>query len=306
MVLPMSMSAPPSSERFCVEQQGCRLSGSVCGSGPPVLLIQGTGLHGDGWLPQVMGLHGRHECLWFDNRGMGASQPHGAAITVELMAQDALALMDARGWATAHVVGHSLGGLVALRLALTARERVRSLSLLCSFSRGRDATQMSWKMLWLALRTMVGTRRMRRRAFLEYVLPPSLLAGSDLDDWAERLAPVFGHDLADHPPVVMKQVAAMRACDVTPDLGKLAGVPTLVVSAAHDIIASPEVGRALAAGIPGTRLIEFPDAAHGVTIQNADQITELLAEHFSQAEGMLTALPPIHPRQSLQGTIVRP
>lgn len=281
MLPAMSWSTPPATERFTVEQHGCRLSGSVSGSGPPVLFIQGTGLHGDGWLPQVVGLHDRHECLWFDNRGMGKSQPVGAAITVEQMAQDALAMMDARGWATAHVVGHSLGGLLALHLALTARERVRTLALLCTFSRGRDATRMPPKMLWLALRTMLGTRRMRRRAFLEYVLPPSLLAEANLDDWAARLAPLFGHDLADHPPVVMKQVAAMRAYDATPNLGHLAGVPTLVVSAAHDVISPPEVGRKLAQGIPGSRLVEVAGAAHGVTIQEADHITALLAGHFS-------------------------
>ena len=74
-------------------------------------------------------------------------------------------LMDAQGWDSAPVVGHSLGGLVALHLALSARARIRSLSLLCTFSLGRDATQLSWGMFWLGLRTFLGTREMRRRAF---------------------------------------------------------------------------------------------------------------------------------------------
>jgi pimeloyl-ACP methyl ester carboxylesterase len=137
-------------------------------------------------------------------------------------------------------------------------------------------------MFWLGLRTYLGTRRMRRRAFTQLVLPPALLM--DRDIWAERLAPLFGHDLADHPPVVMKQLAAMRAYDATPRLHDLAGLPTLVVAARYDRIARPEVVRALASSIAGSRLVEFDDAAHGVTIQCADRINALLHGHFSAVE----------------------
>jgi len=246
-----------------------------------VLFVQGSGLHGDGWRPQVDELEKHYKCLTFDNRGMGNSQPIGAAITVEQMAEDALALMDAVGWESAHVVGHSLGGLVAQQLALSARKRVRSLALLCTFSQGSAATKLSWEMFWLGLRTYVGTRTMRRRAFVEMVLPPDLLA--DRDSWAERSAPIFGHDLADQPSVVMKQLGAMRAYDATARLGELAGLPTLVVGARYDRIARLQVVRKLASDIPGSRLVEFDDAAHGVTIQCASKINALLHEHFSRA-----------------------
>ena len=264
-----------------MEHRGCRLAYQVTGDGPPVVFIQGTGLHGRGWQPQVEELAGRYRCLMFDNRGMGASQPLGTNLSVEQMVEDTLVLMDAQGWDSAHIVGHSLGGLVALHLGLTARLRVRSLSLLCTFARGRDATRLSLGMFWLGLRTYLGTRRMRRRAFTKLVLPPGFLAATDRDAWAERLAPIFGHDLADHPPVVMKQLAAMRAYDATSHLGRLTGLPTLVVGARHDRIARPETVRSLAAGIPGCRFVEFPEAAHGVTIQCADRINVLLHEHFS-------------------------
>lgn len=278
----ITSSFPPSGSQR-LEHKGCRLSYRVCGDGPAVLFIQGTGVQGDAWRPQIDDLCQGHRCLSFDNRGMGGSQPFGAPITVEQMAEDALALVDAQGWDSFHCVGHSLGGLVAQHLALSARARVRSLSLLCTFSRGRDATRLSLGMFWLGLRTFLGTRRMRRRAFTEFVLPEALR--SEADSWAERLAPLFGHDLADQPPVVMKQLAAMRAYDATPRLHELAGVPALVVGARHDRIARPEVVRALALGLPGSRFVEFPDAAHGVPIQCPAEINALLREHFSGAEG---------------------
>lgn len=267
-----------------IEHRGCRLAYQVRGEGPPVLFIQGVGVHGDGWQPQVEGLAARYRCLWFDNRGMGRSQPLGARLSVEQMAEDVQVLMDAQGWDSAHLVGHSLGGLVALHLALSARARVRSLSLLCTMARGRDATRFSWWMAWVGLRSRVGTRRMRRLAFLKIVMPANALAQADPDALAEQLLPLFGHDLADQPAVVMKQLAALRAYDGTPRLAELAGIPTLVLSAAHDRIAPPELGRALAAGIPGARYVEIPDAAHGVIIQRADEVNALLSEHLAEAE----------------------
>ena len=59
-----------------VEHRGCRLACSVRGEGPPVLLVQGVGVHGDGWRPQVEALAPRFRCLSFDNRGIGHSQRH--------------------------------------------------------------------------------------------------------------------------------------------------------------------------------------------------------------------------------------
>jgi pimeloyl-ACP methyl ester carboxylesterase len=272
------------SEARTLEHRGCRLHYRVRGDGPPVLFVQGVGLHGDGWTPQVDGLSERYRCLTFDNRGMGQSQPHGTRSSVEQMAEDACMLIDAQGWRSAHVIGHSLGGLVAMQLALAAPERVRSLSLLCTLARGRDATKLTWWMLKIGVRTKLGTRRMRRLAFLEMVMPPAALAGADRDALAERLHPLFGHDLADQPPVVMKQLAALRRCDLTTRLPELTGIPTLVLSATHDRVAPVEHGRALAAAIPGARYVEIPDAAHGVTIQCADRINALLDEHLAGAE----------------------
>ena len=270
-------------ETLSLEHEGCRLSYGVEGSGPPVLLIQGVAVQGAAWRPQVDGLAAHHRCLWFDNRGLGGSQPLTGALSVARMAADARALLDAQGWESAHVVGHSLGGLIALHLALAERPRVRSLSLLCTFARGRDVTRPSPRMMWLGLRSRLGPRAWRRRAFLRIVMPPEALAGADEDALAARLGELFGHDLADAPPVTMRQMAAMGAYDARPRLGELAGLPTLVVSAHADPIAPPRLGRALAEGIPGARYVELSPASHGVTLQRGPEVTALLREHFARA-----------------------
>jgi pimeloyl-ACP methyl ester carboxylesterase len=177
-----------------------------------------------------------------------------------------------------------MGGLIAQQLALSAPKRVRSLALLCTFSRGKDATKLSPFMFWVGLRTRIGTRRQRRHAFLQIVLPPAMHATTDLDALAEQFTPVFGHDLADHSPVEMKQLSAMSRCDVTPRLGELSGIPTLVVSAEHDPIASPASGRIMAHGIRSARFVEIAGASHGIPVYEPTRINTLLLEHLAGVE----------------------
>lgn len=251
------------------------------GVGPPVLLIQGVGVIGAGWRPQVEGLRDRFTLASFDNRGIGRSRAAAGPTSIEAMAADALALLDALGWARAHVVGHSMGGLIAEQLALDAPERVRSLALICTPASGRAGARPSLRIAWIGLRMRVGTRRARRAAFLELILPASLRETTGhLDALAHEYAPLFGRDLADNPPIVLAQLRAMAKHDVRARLAELTGIPTLVVSADEDPIAPPAAGRDTASRIPGARHVVLPDTSHGVPITHAGRVNALLAEHL--------------------------
>lgn len=279
---PRASNVPATQHASALDVPGCRIAYTRSGNGPPVLLIQGVGVHGEGWRPQLEALLPHWCCVWYDNRGVGASQPIDGAFTVRRLAEDAAALVHAQGWDRVHVVGHSLGGLIALRLALMQPARVRSLALLCSFARGRDAGA-SLRMAWIGARTRLGTRAMRRAAFMEILAAPHALAGVDRQVMAHRVAPLFGHDLADHPPIEGRQLSAMRAEDATPELARLGGIPTLVVSGRHDPIATPALGRALAAGIPGARYVQLDEQAHGAPILAAAVVNDLLREHLARS-----------------------
>lgn len=268
--------------RHVLDHADAKLAYSVHGSGDPVMFIQGVGVHGDGWRPQTDVLAARHRCIAFDHRGIGSSTGAGANLTIERLADDARAILDAQGVDRAHVVGHSLGGLVALALAIAHPQRVRSLALLCTFAVGRHVAPLTPTMAWLGLRTRIGTRAQRRRAFLRLVLAPNPRTRAELDAIAVELAPVFGHDLASQPAVVFHQLRALRAGDVTRELSTLGGIPTLVVSAQHDLLAPPALGRALAEGIPGARFEEVAGAAHGLPITHAAWTNERLLAHFTQ------------------------
>jgi len=260
---------------------GARVSYSRTGTGPPVLLIQGVGAIGDAWRPQINGLRDRFSLIAFDHRGLGASTMTEGTLSIEAMADDARAILDAEGVDRCHVVGHSMGALIGIQLALTCPDRVRSLALLCAFPNGRLGARLTRDTFLTAVRTRIGTRTMRRNAFLSLVLSE---AGRRLTDrvWmAKEMADMFGHDLADQPRIMMQQLRAMSRYDPGWRLRCLAAVGTLVVSGKEDRIARPEYGRMLAAAIPGAAYVELDGAAHAVSIESSALINRLLAEHMT-------------------------
>jgi pimeloyl-ACP methyl ester carboxylesterase len=252
----------------------------LSGDGLPVLLIQGIGVTGEGWRPQVSGLPAEFQMLTFDNRGIGRSQPCRGPLSIETMAVDALTLMDAIGWKSAHLVGHSMGGVIAQQIALDCPERVRSLSLLCTFGRGKDAARPTPWVIWMSLRTRLGSRPMRRRAFLEMLFPQSYLKTVDQTELARKVGLIVGRDLSDNPSIMFKQVQALGRHNALSQLGKLGSIPTLVISGRHDPIAKPAYGRVLAAAIPGAVYEEWPDASHGLIIQQAEALNRRLKEFW--------------------------
>jgi len=251
------------------------------GAGLPVMLVQGVGVIGEGWRPQIDSLRDRYTVVAADNRGIGRSAFTGP-LTVDDMASDVLAIADEEGFDRFHVAGHSMGGLIAQAVALRRPERVLSLALLCTFLHGRDAARLTPDIIWAGLRTRIGTRAMRRRAFMRLVMPDTYLSRA-APTLAGDLAGLFGHDLADQPPIVMTQLRAASRFDASAQLGALAGIPTLVVAATYDRIALPRYGRALAEAIPGARYQEIPDAGHACPIQCAGQVNALLVDHFERA-----------------------
>jgi aminoacrylate hydrolase len=266
-----------------IASSGARIAYERTGAGPAVILVQGVGVIGRGWTPQVGALSASHTVITIDNRGIGASTAGDAPLTIETMAADVLAVADAERIDRFHLAGHSMGGVIAQQIALTARSRVLTLALLCTFLRGRQGATMSAGLLLAALRARMGTRRMRRHAFLDIILPAGYLAGRDREVICREMGSLFGRDLADSPAILMRQLRAMSRFDASSRLGKLAGLPTLVLSASQDRIALPQYGRALASAIPGAVYVEVPDAGHAVTIHAAAAVNDLLSRHVRAA-----------------------
>jgi aminoacrylate hydrolase len=250
------------------------------GSGPAVLLIQGTGLGGRAWGPQVDFFASNYSVTFFDNRGIGKSSL-GSGISIPAMAEDAKNLLDHLGVSSAHIVGHSLGGVIAQELALRYPSHVKTLALLCTFPRGGDALAMNWPKFVKSMRTALGSTKMRRQAFLELVSSPVRLKNGSSAALYQELAELFGRELDEQPPTTYKQLLTARKYDRRADLKLFSGVKTLVLSAQYDLVAPPGKGRELAASIPGARYIEVQDEGHAVTVQDAEHVNGILRDFWS-------------------------
>ena len=257
------------------------LSYDTTGHGEAVLLIQGVGVAGCGWQPQIESLAKHFEVAWFDNRGIGDSP--GSPSNVLAMSQDALGVMDAFGWPRAHVVGHSLGGVIAQQMAVLAPHRITSLGLLCTYARGRSAISLHPADIWLNMRTAIGTQAMRRRAFFELVSDP---VRDTSEENILELESVFGRNLAALPRNAMAQVFALARWNLGKDLGS-PDTPALVVSASNDRVAPVAEGPLLAERW-NTEWVEVA-GGHAVPIQGAERINSLLVDFLCSVTNQDTA-----------------
>ena len=256
--------------------------------GPRVLLVQGTGTLGAGWRAQVADLAADHRLAWFDNRGVGGSAPLRGEVSVERLAEDSLALLGHLGWERAHLVGHSLGGLIVQEAARRAPGRAQSLALLSTLRRGRDAFALSARALWVSLRMRIGPDAARWRAFTELGLSDRARAELGPDAAVALLRPAFCADFLASPPVVRAQLAALWR-HRGGDMAALARLPCLIVTGAEDRIVPTRLSDDLAVHLPGARLARLPEAGHAVILERADAVNLLLREHLAAAEASRSA-----------------
>lgn len=250
--------------------------------GPPVLLIMGFGISGRAWAPQVRALRASHRVVIYDNRGIGESQSSKTPYGFSDLGDDGAALLDHLGFADAHVVGVSMGGMIAQHFALKHPKRVRSLTLIATHPGGSLRHTLPWpRGLGLFLRantTRGGTRlsALQRLLYTRRYLAAANPAADFDGDSMERFAVPADNTTR------LNQVKAILRHDVTEALPALR-MPTLVVRPDQDVLVPPKNSDRLHALIPGSRLLRF-DAGHGVTHECADALNAALIDHFARAD----------------------
>jgi 3-oxoadipate enol-lactonase len=250
------------------------VSYSVAGpdGAPVVVLANSLGATRGMWHLQVPALAERFRVLTFDARGHGESPAPPGPYTLDDLADDVLALLDEIGAERAHLVGLSLGGMTALRLAARDPERVLSLAVLSSSARPDPQPYVD-----RAAAVRAGGTAPLAPAVVGRWLTPAY-AAEHPDQVARLEAMVAGCD--DEGYACCAEVVA--AVDLRADLGRITA-PTLVMGGAEDQALPPEHQRAIAAGIPGADLWVLTPAAHLVNIEQPEQVTGLLLGHLDAA-----------------------
>lgn len=230
------------------------------GQGEPLLLIMGLAMSSGGWYRLLPHLEGRYQAITFDNRGTGGSDRPWRPFTMGDMVGDALAVLDAAGIEQAHVLGASLGGMVAQNLALSHPERVKSLLLGCTTASIDSARRSVRTSMGVILRPLIGIKR----SFP--IIAPALYSKRTLTYGVDRLAEDLRQRISDATPIRTNyaQLGVVARHDTQRRLPQLK-MPTLVLHGEEDGMLPVECGRHLAMRIPNAELVTLPDCAHMMT-----------------------------------------
>lgn len=248
------------------------------GRGEPLLLIPGLGADLRIWACQRLVFGRRYRCIALDNRGAGRSGKPAGPYSLEQMAADAAAVLDAEGVGDAHVLGYSMGSYAAQMLAVERPERVRSLVLAASAGR-HHAWRRELLEGWAEIAATDGVHVMARRAF-PWLLGPRTARRFGL--WINLLWPVILQQPA-HAFVAQVEALLGASWDDVSDGGAI-GAPTLVVAGGEDRLTPPEDGRQLAAFIPGARFRSVPGAGHGLMLEAAPDFNEVVLGFLAQVD----------------------
>ncbi|MBV9836876.1 MAG: alpha/beta fold hydrolase [Solirubrobacterales bacterium] len=286
------MAAPSDPDRVPVSSSGehfvrlgqIKLCYETFGSedAPPLLLVMGLGSQMVLWHDELCEQLAERGfwAIRFDNRDVGRSSilrdapipsqrqlilrdPRGASYSLEQMADDTAGLLDQLEVRQAHVVGASMGGMIAQWLAIRHPERVSSLVSIMSSTGSRKAGQTHPRLYLRMLRRP----RMDREGYIEDFVATFKAIGSrrypgDPEETRALAARCFERGL--HPAGSARQLAAvLTASDRTPLLRQL-DVPTTVIHGDADPLVMPSGGRATAEAIPGARLAIIPGMGHGM------------------------------------------
>ena len=246
---------------------GINISYKVEGSGEPLVLIMGFTGTRRGWIFQRPAFRKYFQLVTFDNRGVGGSDKPSSPYTMRAMADDTIALMDHLGIDKAHILGVSMGGMIAQEVAINYPERVRKLVLGCTFARvdemgghtseyakalglqeGSSADELR-SLAIVKVLSAVFSIAFNRRLYRMIVVPLSplyarLLAGEGV---AGQFEAILGHDTADRLHMIE--------------------APTLVITGAGDRLIKPSSSEVLANSIPNARLVSFEGGSHAFFVE---------------------------------------
>jgi 3-oxoadipate enol-lactonase len=246
-----------------------RIAWEERGKGAPLLLIQGLGYGRWSWAPIVPALAERYRVLWFDNRGIGDSDKPDGPYTAKLMAGDALQVLDEAGVERAHVLGASLGGMIAQEVAAGAPERVDKLVLCCTTPGGAATVPMPDVTVRLFAEAPTLAPEVALRRFVENALAA--------DASGELIQELYDRRVANPPDPAGWQAQAAAGLTFAGVDGAITA-PTLIVTGTEDNVVDPHNSDVLAEHIPGAEVQRIDNAGHLFFWEQPDAAVRIISE----------------------------
>ena len=242
----------------------------IIGQGEPLVMIRGVGSNVDHWYEQVPVLSKKYQLLVFDNRGIARSSDPGGSFSTKDMAADTVALMEAVGIKKAHVLGYSMGGMIAQEMALAYPEKVNRLILVatdCGISL-RIKAKPEFSRLFAEM-VRLGTDEAKKAAARCLFAKQTFETRPDI---IQRYTEVSLRFPASQK-ILGKQWAAITehdACDRLPNISS----PTLAVTGSEDELIPPANAKVMAERIPVAQMISIDGGGHLFLIEQPEAFNE--------------------------------
>ena len=285
-----------------IKTNGITMEYESTGDGEPLLLIMGLGGQLTDWpedVPAQLASRG-FRVIAIDNRDQGlstefewtppsqaksvlgvmAGRPPKAGYLLSDMAADSAGLLDALGIESAHVVGASMGGMIAQSLAIGHPTRVRSLTSIMSNTGSRKHGRPSPRLLAAMARLPEPTRA---TAVERSVQTFKLISGPHFDEAVHRRRAERSVARSFRPAGTARQTAAIMASPDRTDGLRALRVPTLVVHGLRDSLVRPSGGTATAEAVPGSRLLMYPDMGHDLPVPRLAETIEAIRRNADRA-----------------------
>ena len=269
---------PPSG---MVQANGQQLYYEIHGDGPPLVLVMGIGYDSSLWtLAQVPALSTRFRVVLVDNRDAGRSSKASHPYRIADMADDLAGLLDALGIAQSHLLGLSMGGMIALEFALRHAERLDRLVITGTGAMpARAAVDPIRIWSWVKANDATG-EVFGGQQFVSLFSTSFLRNHQAVRDTADLLA---SNPYPMTPQAYQRQADAYGQFDALDRLGAITA-PTLVVVGEQDLLTPPWVARELAEAIPGARLevIRGAGSSHVAPIERPDDFNRLVSDFLAE------------------------
>jgi len=252
----------------------------VHGEGFPLIMIMGLGANMDLWDPRmVQELSKKFKLVMFDNRGAGRTDVSDRRYTIKLFADDTAGLMDALGISRAHVIGVSMGGMIAQELVLNYPEKVEKLVLYSTNCGGTKSVPPSPEGLEMltADRSAFSPEEIARMSIPLLFTEDFIKENPDVVEITIQQilrAPISNE-------AFMRQMNAIMEFDTYDRLSQIKA-STLILHGKRDVAIPPENGSILAKAIPNAKLVYFENSAHGLA-EEMEKVLRTLLDFLAES-----------------------
>jgi len=243
----------------------------VYGDGEPLVLIQGLSLDSSAWVHQISAFSQKYRVVVFDNRGVGRSDSPNISYSTEMMADDTVELLKFLNIKNTHILGFSMGGMIAQQIALKFPEIVKSLTLVTTAAKFPARARYLTK-LWLKMVEEQVSAETRLQDICLWVFTEEFFADETRVTAAVNLG--LNHSHPQPNQGFAGQVAALLQHDTRDRINQIS-VPTLVLIGKEEIFIPLRFSEELAANIPNAELVILERGGHNCCIE--------LPEPFNQA-----------------------